>query len=306
MDYLYLLIGFILLLASGHFLVLSASDISIKLNLPKMIIGLLVVSFGTSAPELLVSVQAALKSHPEIAMGNVVGSNIANIALVLGLTSIILPIVVKNKTVWIDWIVMMLSGLLLFVFSYDLIIEWYEGLIMLLILAVYILYSIRYRKTKDEEESNIARYPFYVSILLLLGAIIGMYFGADLLIDSSSIIAKSWGISERIISVTIIAFGTSVPELATSLIAALKKEMDISIGNIVGSNIFNILSILGITALIKPIDVSPATLNNDMIWMLGISVLLLLSILPIRKGKIHRWKGLLFIGIYIAYVYLLF
>lgn len=271
-----------------------------------MIIGLLVVSFGTSAPELLVSVQAALKSHPEIAMGNVVGSNIANIALVLGLTSIILPIVVKNKTVWIDWIVMMLSGLLLFVFSYDLIIEWYEGLIMLLILAVYILYSIRYRKTKDEEESNIARYPFYVSILLLLGAIIGMYFGADLLIDSSSIIAKSWGISERIISVTIIAFGTSVPELATSLIAALKKEMDISIGNIVGSNIFNILSILGITALIKPIDVSPATLNNDMIWMLGISVLLLLSILPIRKGKIHRWKGLLFIGIYIAYVYLLF
>lgn len=306
MDYIFLALGFAILLTSGHFLVKSASQIAIRFNIPKIVIGLLVVSFGTSAPELIVSVRAALNGHPEIAMGNVVGSNIANIALVLGLTAIIFPIVVKRKSILFDWTVMFLSSLLLYILSLDGQLQLLDGLIFLLILGIYIFVSIKFRKTPLDEISTEKNAPMSIALLYLSGSIVGMYFGAEYLIDSASKIALNWGISERIVSVTIIAFGTSVPELATSVIAALKKEMEISIGNIVGSNIFNILSILGITTVVHPIAFDMKLVDFDMLWMLGISVALLLSIIPIRKGRIGRINGLLFVLIYLSFVLLQF
>lgn len=306
MDYLFLILGFGILLISGDFLVRAASEIAIRFDIPKIVIGLLVVSLGTSAPELLVSLQAALKGHPEMAVGNVIGSNISNIALVLGLTAIIYPIVVKSKTILFDWSLMILASILLYIFSLDYKLELYEGIIFITILVIYIFISIKYRKNKTEENEDVKPEPLLKSLGFLLVSMVGLYFGADFLIDSASSIALDWGVSERVISVTIIAFGTSVPELATSVIAALKKEMDISIGNIIGSNIFNILSILGITSIVKSIEFDEKLLNTDMLWMLGISFALILSILPIKNGTITRYKGFVFVLIYFAYIYLQF
>ena len=303
MDYLFLILGFTLLIASGNYLVKSASDIANHFNISKMVIGLLVVSFGTSAPELLVSLQAAFKGMPEMALGNVIGSNIANIALVLGLTAIIFPIIVKSKTIMWDWGLMFLASIMLFLFIHDNFLASYEGIIFLIVLGSYILFTIKQNKIPEnkipDEKSNL-----WIASILLIGSMVGMYFGSDFLVDSASNIAKSWGVSEKVISVTIIAFGTSVPELATSVIAAFKKEMDISIGNIIGSNIFNILSILGITVLVHPIKINAETLNTDMYWMLGIALLLLFPILIWKK--INRIFGFLFISIYFSYIYLQF
>lgn len=301
MDYILLILGFSLLLISGNFLVRASSDIAVRFNIPKIVIGLLVVSFGTSAPELLVSLQAALKGHPEIAMGNVIGSNISNIALVLGLTAIIFPIVVKSKTILLDWGVMFAASALLYLFSLDHKLEMYEGLIFIAILSTYIFVSIKYRKASEEVNDDKKSTPIFKSILFLIGAIVGMYFGANFLIDSASSIASNWGVSESVISVTIIAFGTSVPELATSVIAAFKKEMDISIGNIIGSNIFNILSILGITTIVHPIQFDEKLVNIDMLWMLAISFVLLIPILVWKK--IGRKFGFLFVLTYFAYIF---
>lgn len=301
MDYLFLILGFALLLVSGDFLVRASSDIAIRFNIPKIVIGLLVVSFGTSAPELLVSLQAALKGHPEIAIGNVIGSNISNIALVLGLTAIIFPIVVKSKTILFDWSLMFFASALLYFFSLDNRLEIYEGILFISILALYIFVSIKYRRASEDENKSKKSSPIFKSLLYLTASIVGMYFGANFLIDSASDIATNWGVSERVVSVTIIAFGTSVPELATSVIAAFKREMDISIGNIIGSNIFNILSILGITTTVHPIQFDEKLVNIDMIWMLAISFILLIPIIIWKK--IGRLFGLLFVLIYLAYIF---
>ena len=303
MDYLILILGFTLLILSGNYLVKSASNIANHFNISKMVIGLLVVSFGTSAPELLVSLQAAFKGLPEMALGNVIGSNIANIALVLGLTAIIFPIIVKSKTILWDWGLMLLASIMLYLFIHDNFLASYEGIIFLVVLASYILFTIKQNKIPKDEISD-TKSNLWIASILLIGSILGMYWGSDLLVDSASNIAKSWGVSEKVISVTIIAFGTSVPELATSVIAAFKKEMDISIGNIIGSNIFNILSILGITVLVHPIKVNAETLNTDMYWMLGIALLLLIPILIWKK--INRIFGFMFISVYFSYIYLQF
>ena len=299
MDYLLLILGFAVLIASGNYLVKSASTIANHFNISKMVIGLLVVSFGTSAPELLVSLQAAYKGMPEMALGNIIGSNIANIALVLGLTAIIFPIIVKSKTILLDWGLMMIASIMLYVFIHDNFLASYEGGIFLVVLGSYILFTIKQNRLPEDEISDV-KTNLWIALLLLTGSMIGMYFGSDFLVDSASNIAKNWGVSEKVISVTIIAFGTSVPELATSVIAAFKKEMDISIGNIIGSNIFNILSILGITVLVHPISVNAETLNIDMFWMLAISFLLLIPILIWKK--IGRQFGFLFLFIYLAFI----
>ncbi len=303
-HYLLLILGFVLLIGSGHYLVESSSDLAVRYNIPKIIVGLLIVSFGTSAPELLVSITAALKGHPEMAVGNVVGSNIANIALVLGLTAIIFPIIVKSKTILWDWGLMLIATLILFVFSLDDKLQMYEGIIFIAILSIYIYLSIRFKKNTETNNEEKAKTSLLLNFALLIGSMVLMYYGSNLLIDNASIIAHNWGVSEKVISVTIIAFGTSVPELVTSVAAALKKEMEISIGNIIGSNIFNILSILGITSLIHPIAFSQSIVSYDMIWMIGVAALLLIPILI--WGKINRSFGFLFISIYFVYIYLQF
>ena len=309
MDYIYLFIGFALLMLSGDFLVKGSVSLAGHFKVSKLVIGVVVVSLGTSAPELVVSIDAAIKGHPDIAIGNVIGSNIANIALVLGLTAIILPIKVKKKAIQFDWSVMMIISLLLYVFCLNFKLQFYEGVIFILLLTAFIFRAIfhsRKEKLKSLEESIKPKHNLFFSFLFVALASVGLIYGAKFLVKGASNIAVKMGIDDRIISVSVIALGTSLPELATSIAAAIRKELDIFIGNIIGSNIFNILAILGLTSIIKSIDINPMILKFDIFWMLGISLLLFIFILPLRKAMITRWKGLVFVGIYALYIYMVF
>jgi cation:H+ antiporter len=307
--YLLLLVGLLLLFISGKFLVDSSVVISKLLRIPRMIIGLTVVAFGTSAPELLVSVQAALAGYSEIAIGNVVGSNISNILLVLAITALIFPIPVPASSVKQDWPVMMFVSILLYVFTLNGWLTRTEGVIFIGLLMAYIAFSIvksRGTKPKDEVEEEASSMKWWVAGIIFLVSCVGLAFGANILVSNVAIIAEEFGISQRVISVTMVAVGTSIPEVATSVIAALKKETDISVGNIIGSNIMNILSVLGITSIISPIKVNAEISRFDIPWMLGISFLLLLLMLPASRSRITRWEGSFMILIYLLYIYFLF
>ena len=274
-----------------------------------MIIGLTVVAFGTSAPELLVSLQAAFSGYPEIAIGNVVGSNISNILLVLAITALIYPIPVPASSLKRDWPIMMGVSLLLFIFSLDGWISRLEGTIFVSLLAAYILYSVylsRGAERVEEKPSEEGHMRWWMAGVLFLVSCVGLAFGADLLVDNVALIAEEIGLSKRVVSITMVAVGTSIPEVATSVIAALKKETDISIGNIIGSNIMNVLSVLGFTSLVSPISVSTEIARFDIPWMLGVSLLFLLLMLPASGARINRRKGSLMILIYLVYIYFLF
>ncbi len=303
MSILYILIGFVLLVVGGEFLVRSSVAISFKFNISKMIIGLTVVSFATSAPELLVSLQAALGGFSDIALGNVIGSNIANIGLVLGITAIISPLIIDQDFYKFNWPVMMGFSFLLYYFLYTGgNLSRIEGGALFLGIIVYVLVLIqRARKNRIEiegiDETLQVTSGFKIILWLIIGGV-ALYGGSELLVTGAVDLAEMIGVSERVISVSIIAVGTSVPELAASVIAALRKEKAISLGNLIGSNIFNIASVLGITALIQPIFVkSEQLLTNDIFWMMGFSFILIpLAFLP-KKYSISRYKGvILFVG----------
>jgi len=290
MAVLFIILGFIALVIGGEFLVRSSIAISFRLNISKMVIGLTVVSFATSLPELLVSLQAALDGFSDISVGNVVGSNIANLGLVLGITAMIMPIKVDRDFFKLNWPVMIL-------------LSFGEGIAFFASLIIYLFVLLRRARKKDEvvveevDEKLQKTSTFKIILWLIIGGA-GLYFGSEWLVDGAVDIAQNLGVSERVISVTMIAFGTSVPELAASLIAALKKEEALSIGNLIGSNIFNIGSVLGLTAIIQPITgISQTILSNDIFWMLSFALILFpLVILP-KRHKIGRYKGaLLFIG----------
>lgn len=307
-----LVIGFALLLLGGKYLVKGAVEITKYFKISKLVVGLTVVAFGTSAPELLVSVQAALKGIPVIALGNVIGSNIANIALVLAASIIILPITVKKQTYKFDWPIMFFSYALLWVFMLDDVLTFIEGFILFAALIAYVWFEIKYsnnqnknnHEEKQVEEKKIFSIP--VAILIIIVSSISLAYGANLLVDSASKLATIIGISEKVISISVVAVGTSLPELMASIIAAMKKETDISVGNIIGSNIFNILSILGLTAMLKPVYFDHTIFTSDLIWMCGIGILLFLSFIPLKKAYINRYKGVILIIVYIIYMYLLF
>ncbi len=310
MEYFLALTGFILLIFSGKYLVKGSVSLARYFGLSTLVIGVTVVAFGTSAPELIVSFQAAMKGHPEISLGNVIGSNISNIALILGLTAMILPIPVQRNSVRIDWPVMMITSLLFYVLVLNNELGRLEGLILNTALVGFVFFSLwssrRFSK-KSKEEILKPKLKLPLAILIIILSCGGLVFGADLLVDNAVIIAGRMGVSERAISISLIALGTSLPELATSVIAAFEKEMDISVGNIIGSNIFNILSVLGITALVKPIEVSEVMVDFDILWMLGISALLFpLMLFPLKAGKITRFEGLLLVVVYFIYIYLVF
>jgi cation:H+ antiporter len=308
MDYFYLVLGFIVLLISGDLLVKSGVALASHFRISTLAIGVTVVSMGTSAPELVVSIGAALKDLPDMAIGNVVGSNISNIALVLGLTAVIINIPVNKNSVRFDWPFMMFASLVFYIFILDGKLSFFEGVIFISLLIVFVLWSVRQSRLELSRINHVfskARYTVPLSVLLLLVSSAGLYFGATWLVESAVSIAHRLGISERVISVTIIAFGTSVPELATSVMAAIKKQLDISIGNIIGSNIFNIFGILGITSLIKSIPVS-LEMRYDIYWMLAISVLLLFFMLPSGRALLSRWKGAVLLMVYLSYIFLVF
>ncbi len=305
-----LISGLILLLVSGKYLVESSVILAKHFRIPTSIIGLTIVAFGTSAPELLVSIQAAVQGHPDIAAGNVIGSNISNILLVLGLTTIIFPILVQKESILRDWPIMMGVSLLLLVFLLDNQMSRLEGVVMVLLLGGYIIFSVRQSRLPHYDDHIevpvIRKTKWWVAAVIFLVACAGLAFGASLLVDNAAAMAQHFGISERVISISMVALGTSLPELATSLIAAFKKETEISIGNILGSNIMNIVSVLGITALIKPVDVVPEMVSIDMPWMLGAAFLLLLFMIPARRGRINRIEGSVMVLAYTTYIYFIF
>lgn len=312
MSIFLILVGLLLLVVGGEFLVRASVGLSFKLSISKMVIGLTVVSFATSAPELLVSVQAALDGSPDIALGNVIGSNIANIGLVLGITALISTLAIDRDFYRFNWPVMLLFSLALFLFLLnDNQLTALEGSGLLLALVVYLIFLIRRARLNkafdsaelEEVNDNLeAASYFKITIWLLIGAI-ALYFGSEWLVAGAKELAAAVGISEYAVSVTVIAIGTSVPELAASVIAALKKEKAISLGNLIGSNIFNIASVLGITSLIKPINViDPAILGTNIYWMIGFSAILLpLAFLP-KKLEIGRYKGLLLVVAYAIFI----
>ena len=300
MVVVFLLLGIVFLLVGGDLLVKSSAALASKLNVSPFLIGITVVSFGTSAPELLVSLNAALQGSTGIAMGNVIGSNIANIALVLGLTILIRPINLESKRYLFSWLIMLVASVMFYGFSIDGVIDPIDGLFFIAGLILFISLSIRYRHSsiveeEIEERINTGLIPLY----FILGAV-GLYFGSEFLVANSVIIAKYFGLSEFVIGITIVALGTSLPELVTSVIAILKGQSSISIGNLIGSNIFNVFAVLGITSLVRPLDADTSLLISDLPIMLGVT--LLLGLFLFLSRKLRRIEGVLLISIYLIYL----
>jgi len=305
--------GFALLVVGGDFLVRASVGLSFRLKISKLVIGMTVVSFATSAPELLVSLQAALDGVSDIALGNVIGSNIANIGLVLGITAIISPLTVDRDFYKLNWPMMMLASFALyFCLKNDGVLTALEGLLMFLGLVVFLFILIRSSRKSTKanlegvDDSLAEVSDFKIVMWLLIGGA-GLYFGSDLLVEGAKQLAKTVGISDYAISVTVIAIGTSVPELSASVIAALKKEKAISLGNLIGSNIFNIASVLGLTAIIKPIIINPDTpqiLSTNIFWMIAFAAILIPLMLIPKRFEIGRFKGMLLFGTYIVFIYI--
>lgn len=307
------ILGFFLLVLGGEYLVRASVALSFKLNLSKMVIGLTVVSFATSAPELLVSLQAALEGSADLSLSNVIGSNIANIGLVLGITAMISKLNIDQDFFRFNWPVMIILSVLLYLGLWiNGILDRWEGVILIGLLAAYLYLLLKRAKTEtldieDEVDTTLRQVStIKMNIWLLIGAV-SLYFGSKFLVEGAKEIALKLGVTEAVIGLTMVAVGTSVPELAASVIAALKKEKALSLGNLIGSNIFNIASVLGITAFIQPIQVVDERLINvDIFWMLGFAVCLLpLALLP-QKFHIGRIKGLIIFSVYIGFVILAF
>lgn len=305
MEYLLLILGIILLVVGGDFLVKSAVGLANKIKVSPLLIGITIVSFGTSAPELIVSLKATLDGRSGIAIGNIIGSNVANIGLVLGLTVALRPVLVNRKKYFVSWLIMLISTLMFYGFSLDGEIGEVEGFFFIAGLLAFISISISFmRKEHVEEEHSVSLHSIWILVFFILGTL-GLYFGSELLIENASIIAFTMGVSEFIIGVTIVALGTSLPELATSLIASLKGQNSISLGNLLGSNVFNVFAVLGITSIVKPIPVDIFLLYVDIPVMLGfVIVLFLFMFLGKRMGLIEGLALLVAYFTYIAYSFL--
>jgi cation:H+ antiporter len=302
LDYIYVIAGLIGLFFGGEALVSGSVGIARRMAIPPLLIGLTVVGFGTSTPELLVSVDAALRGAPDIAIGNIVGSNIANMLLIVGVTCLVWPIAVSGSTLRRDTAVMVIGVLALVpIFAIGEMGRFAGGLLVTG-LASYLIWA--YLQPGDAAVEDIDTPPLVsalVSVLWVVGGLVVLMFGARFLVDGSVSIARGFGVSEAFIGLTIVAIGTSLPELATSVIAAFRRQSEIAIGNIVGSNIFNVLGILGITALIKPIPVADRFLNFDLPIMIIVS--LILTILLLTRPVIGRKVGLAGLAGYAVYVW---
>lgn len=311
MSILWIILGLILLVIGGEFLVRASVSLSFKLNISKMVIGMTVVSFATSAPELLVSLNAALTGSPDIAINNVIGSNIANIGLVLGITALVSSISVDRSFYRLNWPAMMLFSLGLFYFLVnDGKLTPIEGLTLVIVLVIFLIVLLKISKKNtntDAIDESLASVTYFKIVIWLLIGALALYFGSDWLVNGAKSLAKSLGVSDAVIAATVIAIGTSVPELAASVIAAAKQEKALSLGNLIGSNIFNIGSVLGLTSIIKTLTVNETSiLNNDIYWMLGFSTVLIPLILLPKAMQISRFKGFTLVIAYGIFVFLAF
>lgn len=307
MNFIYIILGLTLLVLGGNWLLKSSVGLSLKFNISKIIVGLTVVSFATSAPEMIVSIKAALDGFPDIAVGNVVGSNIGNVGLVLGVVLLINAIQVETNFYTTDWPMKMIASVLLFFFlMLDGKLSRTEGIIFVLLLIAFVIHLIKQNKTIEieinEEKDPEMSYAMIFGLLAIGG--FALWLGSELLVDGAVQLAEGLGVSKRVIAVTVVSIGTSVPELASSIIAAVKKENDISIGNIIGSNIFNILSVLGFTAIIKPIEnVDSKIMSFDIYWLLAFAFILLPMVVLPKRNSLSFKEGILLVASYIVFVY---
>lgn len=306
-----LLIGFVILIYGADKLVEAASALAANFGIPNIVIGLTVVAFGTSAPELVVNVFAAINGSPEMVMGNVLGSNIFNVLAILGISAIIFPLTVKSNTTWIEIPLSFLAAILVLIVASDHfldglaenIITKSEGIVMLLFFAVFLVYNIMVSKNPGQkpESIEIPKYTSAQSVLWIIVGLAGLVLGGKLIVDNAVSIASTLGIPERIIGLTIVSVGTSLPELATSIAAVRKKKVDIAIGNVVGSNIFNIFLILGVSATISPISIAPENFRDIGMNIIG-GLLLFIFVFTGKGRKLERWEGAIFVTLYTAYV----
>lgn len=307
-----LLAGFAMLFLGGDWLVDGGVALARRFRISPLVIGMTIVAFGTSAPELIVSMTSAIKGSAGIAMGNVLGSNIANIGLILGLTALLCPIPTENRKVTANGLVMIAASLLLLVFSLRDGISRIEGAVLFAGIILFTVLSIRKGRAStspEEYESDVheKKMSIAVALLLIILSCAMLAFGADFMVDGATVLAKAIGVSDKVIGLTVVALGTSLPELAASVAAALKKEMDISIGNIIGSNIFNVFCVLGVSGTIRPIPFEYAPYRTDFIIMLAFSAVLLLLVQPWKaQGKLGRASGLLLFAAYAVYAWSLF
>lgn len=314
MDLIFASLGLVILLLAGDSLVRGAVNMSLRLGVPAMIVSLTIVAFGTSAPELLISVSSILEGVPGLAMGNVVGSNTANILLVLGVPALLAGLSTKTCDSRKSYLQMMAATVLFIVLTCGGEIAWPQGLALLAALALILgsafKEAVRHRRAvcageeECEEDEDVEGadpdMPWWKVVMFLLLGLIGLPLGADLLVDSATNIAREFGVSETVIGLTLVALGTSLPELATTVMAALRKQADVALGNVIGSNMFNLLAIIGIASLVGPIPVEPGILQFDLWVMLGAS--LLLAPFVFWKWHMGRVWGVLLSVLYIAYV----
>lgn len=310
-NILLIFLGFILLIKGADYLVEGASNIAKKFHIPEIIIGLTIVSIGTSMPELVVSVNSALQGHSDIAVGNVVGSNIVNLLLILGSCAVIKPLEFKRETRLFESPITIVCAVLFFIMSNsgNYIVTRYEGIILLFLCALFIVYNIYMAKNGDkidmeeglEEKRDVEIVPTWKSVINIVIGIIALKFGGDFVVNNAVEVATALGISETLISLTIVAIGTSLPELITSITATRKSETDMAIGNILGSNIFNILLILGVSATLCPINYS-IIYNADFILLIIGSVMLAAYPFIGKKNYMGRVQGTVFVAMYALYI----
>jgi cation:H+ antiporter len=311
MTYFLLVLGFVFLIKGADLLVDGASSVAKRFSVSNLVIGLTIVAFGTSAPELFVNLFASFSGTADIAIGNIVGSNIANTLLILGVAAIIYPLSVSKGTAWKEIPLSLLAMLLLVVMANDVYIDGMlfntlsrsEGFVLISFFIVFLYYTFGIAKDhgNEVEGEQIPVYSGWKSLGLILLGGAGLVVGGNWIVSGATHVASIFGLSDALIGLTVVAVGTSLPELATSAVAAYKKNADIAIGNVVGSNIFNIFWILGLSSLIKPLPFNPA-INLDLAVALGASVLLFLWIYIGRHYKLQRWQGIVFVLAYIVYI----
>jgi cation:H+ antiporter len=313
LEYILFVIGFILLVKGADYLVDGSSIIATRLGIPQLIIGLTVVAFGTSMPELVVAVISSINGSSEIVLGNVIGSNISNILLILGISAIIHNIKIRDSTIWKEIPFSLLAALLLLAFVNNgtdkHMISFYDGITMLAVFSIFIYYTFSEalackNKTCKKEVMKIEKSEFYNSIGLIIAGLIGLFLGGKFVVDGAVFIATQFGFSEFLISSTIIAIGTSLPELVVVVIASLKKKVDMAIGNIIGSNVFNILLVLGTASIISPITIQPF-INTDIVFLIYMTCLLFGLVYINKKKELGKLSGILFILLYIGYIFFL-
>ena len=315
MSLLLFFAGMALLIAGSNWLVDGAASLARRFNISDLVIGLTVVAFGTSSPELIVNLFASFNNNTDIAIGNVVGSNIFNTLVILGLTAIVAPIAVKSTTVWKEIPFSILAVLVMAFMANDMLIDGkfkdiisrIDGFILLSFFSIFMAYTFALAKSSGPlKEVTALEMGIFKAIVLVITGLAGLFFGGKFLVDGAVEIARYLGISEAVIGLTVVAAGTSMPELATSIVAAFKKKSDIAIGNVVGSNIFNVFFVLGISASIRPIPLARDNSSNfDMFFLIIMSVLLLIFVFPGKEKKINRLEGTIFFLAFVAYTLVL-